>query len=62
MRGFVAAYMEEVTSTVPDVPGVDLTEYKAKLVDRFSNRQLSDQVSRYSLPLPPSSSSSLFAL
>ena len=43
---FITGYMEECTSTVPEVPGVDLTEYKAKLVSRFSNSQLSDQVSR----------------
>jgi fructuronate reductase len=46
VRGFVASYMEEVTPTVPEVPGVDLAAYKAKLLERFSNRQLSDQVSR----------------
>lgn len=34
---FIKSYMEECTATVPEVPGVDLTAYKAKLVDRFSN-------------------------
>ena len=37
IRQFVHNYMEECTSTVPMVPGVDLTSYKAKLVARFSN-------------------------
>jgi mannitol 2-dehydrogenase len=46
IQKFIKAYMEEVTPTVPHVPGVDLEAYKAKLIERFSNTQLSDQVSR----------------
>lgn len=29
---YIRNFLDEVTSTVPDVPGVDLTEYKNKLV------------------------------
>jgi mannitol 2-dehydrogenase len=43
---FIRGYLDEITSTIPDVPGVDLTEYKKKLVERYSNRLLSDQVAR----------------
>lgn len=34
---FIRNYLEEVTSTVPEVPGVDLVAYKNKLVERYSN-------------------------
>ena len=41
---FVKTYMDMATSTVPDVPGVDLEEYKETLRYRFCN--LSDDLSR----------------
>jgi mannitol 2-dehydrogenase len=43
---FVAAYMKEIEPTVGTVPGVDLDEYEKKLVERFSNPAISDQVLR----------------
>ena len=44
---FVRAYMDEdVTPSVPDVPGIDLDAYKDKLIERFSNSAISDQVQR----------------
>jgi mannitol 2-dehydrogenase len=44
---FVRAYMDkDVTPSVPDVPGVDLKAYKDKLIERFSNPAISDQVQR----------------
>lgn len=46
VRTFLQDYMEEVTPAVPSVPGVDLNAYKQKLLERFSNSQLSDQVAR----------------
>ena len=44
---FVRAYMDhDITPSVPDVPGVNLDEYKDKLIERFSNPAISDQVQR----------------
>ena len=41
---FVKTYMDMATSTVPDVPGVDLEEYKETLMFKFCN--LSNDLSR----------------
>ena len=41
---YVKSYMDMATSTVPDVPGIDVEEYKKILRFRFSN--LSDDLSR----------------
>ena len=46
IRSFVAQYMEDITPSVPDVPGIDLTAYKKKLVERFANKSIRDQVLR----------------
>jgi mannitol 2-dehydrogenase len=43
---FVSAYMKEIEPTVGDVPGVNLDEYEKKLVERFSNPAISDQILR----------------
>ncbi|MEM6780653.1 MAG: mannitol dehydrogenase family protein [Pseudomonadota bacterium] len=44
---FTRLYMDQdITPTVPDVPGVDLNTYKDKLIERFSNPAISDQVQR----------------
>jgi mannitol 2-dehydrogenase len=44
---FVEHYMnEDITPTLPSVPGIDLVSYKKKLIERFSNPSISDQVSR----------------
>lgn len=44
---FVKRYMDEdITPCVPPVPGVDLDAYKAKLIERFANPAISDQVQR----------------
>jgi mannitol 2-dehydrogenase len=37
---------EEATPTLPPVPGVDLTEYKHTLIERFSNPQVRDTIAR----------------
>jgi mannitol 2-dehydrogenase len=37
---------EEATPTLLPVPGVDLTEYKNQLIERFSNPQVLDTVAR----------------
>jgi mannitol-1-phosphate/altronate dehydrogenase len=39
-------YMEEISVTVPEVPGIDLKEYKDTLIRRFSNRAIGDTVQR----------------
>ncbi|MFB5944242.1 mannitol dehydrogenase family protein [Albibacterium profundi] len=40
-------YMDtEVTSTLDSVPGVNLEQYKAKLVERFKNKFIKDEVAR----------------
>ena len=44
---FVRAYMDEcITPSVPNVPGIDLDQYKDKLISRFSIPSFSDQVQR----------------
>jgi len=41
------AYMDlDVTPQLAPVPGIDLTEYKQTLVDRFSNQAIADQLER----------------
>lgn len=37
---------EDVTPSIPDVPGIDLPAYKRSLVERFANPKISDQLSR----------------
>eukprot|EP00468_Gymnochlora_sp_CCMP2014_P007468 CAMPEP_0167761898 /NCGR_PEP_ID=MMETSP0110_2-20121227/12439_1 /TAXON_ID=629695 /ORGANISM="Gymnochlora sp., Strain CCMP2014" /LENGTH=484 /DNA_ID=CAMNT_0007648655 /DNA_START=230 /DNA_END=1684 /DNA_ORIENTATION=- len=43
---FIQKYMEAITPTVPSVPGVELDTYKKNLIERFSNPNISDQVTR----------------
>lgn len=44
---FLRRYMdEEGTPTLPAVPGVDLTAYKDTLIERFSNPEIRDTLSR----------------
>jgi mannitol 2-dehydrogenase len=44
---FLLAYMDdEATPTLQPVPGIDLTEYKHTLVERFSNPEIRDTVAR----------------
>ncbi len=50
IRTFVQRYMgEDITPTVPPVPGIDLAAYKQTLVERFSNPAISDQVQRLAM-------------
>ena len=46
IRKLVELLMEEVTPTLPPVPGVDLNEYKRTLIERFANPAIRDQLSR----------------
>jgi mannitol 2-dehydrogenase len=44
---FVRVYMDkDITPCVPDVPGINLDQYKDKLIERFSNPAIADQVQR----------------
>ena len=46
-RGYLLGYMDcEATPTLPPVPGVDLQEYKYTLIERFSNPQVRDTITR----------------
>mmetsp|Transcript_23317 Transcript_23317/g.30297 ORF Transcript_23317/g.30297 Transcript_23317/m.30297 type:complete len:776 (-) Transcript_23317:305-2632(-) len=46
LGAFVVGYMDEVTPTVPEVPGVDLEDYKKALAARFSNPYIKDKLLR----------------
>ncbi len=47
LRTFVQRYMdEEGTPTLKPVPGIDLNEYKATLIERFSNPEVRDTLAR----------------
>jgi len=44
---YMRAYMDlDVTPQLSPVPGIDLTEYKNTLVERFSNQAIADQLER----------------
>jgi mannitol 2-dehydrogenase len=46
-RAFLRGYMDrEGTPTLAPVPGVDVEEYKATLIDRFSNPEVRDTIAR----------------
>ena len=46
-QAFLRGYMDaEATPTLPPVPGVDLTEYKQTLLERFANPQIRDTIAR----------------
>jgi mannitol 2-dehydrogenase len=45
----VMALMEEVTPVLQSVPGIDLSEYKKTLLDRFANPHIQDQLPRLCL-------------
>lgn len=46
LRRLLVAYLEEVKPVVPSLPGIDLDEYAATVVRRFSNTAIRDQVPR----------------
>lgn len=46
VASFVRAYMDEITPTVGEVPGMNLEEYKDSLIERFANPAIADQVLR----------------
>lgn len=47
VSNFVRSYMDhDITPSVPNVPGINLDDYKDILIDRFSNPSIRDQVQR----------------
>ncbi|MDR1654641.1 MAG: mannitol dehydrogenase family protein [Treponema sp.] len=47
LRSFIrSSYMEEVTPTLLPVEGIDLSNYKDTLINRFSNRNIGDTILR----------------
>ncbi len=48
-REFLTRLMaEEIAPSLPEVPGIDLAEYQATLLDRLSNPRMADQLARLS--------------
>jgi mannitol 2-dehydrogenase len=53
IRAYVRALMDRETGpTVPAVPGIDLSVYKAQLLDRFANPRIKDTVDRVNTDAP----------
>src|SRR4051812_11960851 len=47
LRAYMAALMDRETGpTLPRVPGIDLSEYKRTLIERFANSAIQDTVER----------------
>lgn len=47
VRRYIARLMEdEIAPPLPEVPGIDLDEYRATLLERFSNPKVGDQLAR----------------
>ncbi|MBF4601596.1 mannitol dehydrogenase family protein [Frigoribacterium sp. VKM Ac-1396] len=47
IAGFLRDYMDlEATPTLPEVPGIDLDDYKATLIERFQNPEVRDTLAR----------------
>ncbi|MBV6760392.1 mannitol dehydrogenase family protein [Rhodococcus opacus] len=50
IREFVARFMKrEAQPTLPDLPGIDLADYRATLLERFSNPLVRDTIARQCL-------------
>jgi mannitol 2-dehydrogenase len=50
LRGFLSSFLEkEAGPVLPDIPGIDVSAYEAKLIERFSNPAIGDQISRLCL-------------
>ena len=47
VRTFIRdCYMDDVSRTLPSVPGIDIDEYENELISRFSNQYIADTVLR----------------
>lgn len=50
LRRFLGSFLEsEAGPVLPDIPGIDVPEYQAQLIERFSNAAMGDQISRLCL-------------
>ena len=50
LRGFLSSFLEkEAGPVLPAIPGIDVPAYQAKLIERFSNPAIGDQISRLCL-------------
>jgi mannitol 2-dehydrogenase len=50
IRSFAKRYMDDdITPTIPLVPGIDVSRYKALLLERFANPAIRDQVQRLAM-------------
>ena len=49
VRQAVERLMDEVTPTLQPLPGIDISDYKQTLIERFSNPKVQDQLSRLCL-------------
>ncbi|MGB7088004.1 MAG: mannitol dehydrogenase family protein [Phormidesmis sp.] len=49
IRQAIEQLMDEVTPTLPTLPGVNIGDYKQTLIERFSNPKVRDQLSRLCL-------------
>jgi len=53
IRRYMVALMDRETGpTLPEVPGIDLAQYKATLIERFSNMAIKDTVERVNTDAP----------
>ncbi len=46
LRRLLSAFLAEAKPAVPPLPGIDLDEYAATIVERFANPRIRDQISR----------------
>ncbi len=46
LAAFVAGFLDEVIPLLPQVPGLDLDEYRASLLERLANPAIADDLSR----------------
>ncbi len=53
MRAYMSALIDRETGpTLPDIPGIDLSSYKAQLLERFANSKIKDTVDRVNNDAP----------
>ena len=53
VRRFTQMYMDACTASVPEVPGIDLAEYKQTLIERCESRLPRTQTRPPPQPPPP---------